>query len=149
MPPWLKKLLEKGSPTSKQTRITPDGRLARSTILENETDHLIPVIAKLCSADPSTSRVFLCSPRVRHICKLSREGGFCGYRNIQMLLSYIIKSKGVGSEIFPNGVPSILQLQELIEKAWDLGYNSPGRTETGGIKGTRKFIGTPEVSIEE
>lgn len=145
MPPWLKKLLEKGSPTSKQTRITPDGRLARSTILENETDHLIPVIAKLCSADPSTSRVFLCSPRVRHICKLSREGGFCGYRNIQMLLSYIIKSKGVGSEIFPNGVPSILQLQELIEKAWDLGYNSSGRTETGGIKGTRKFIGTPEA----
>jgi len=66
-----------------------------------------------------------------------------------MLLSYIIKSKGVGSEKFPNGVPSILQLQELIEKAWDLGHNSSGRTETGGIKGTRKFIGTPEVSIEE
>ena len=33
----------------------------------------------------------------------------------------------------------------MIEQAWDMGFNSSGRIETGGIKGTRKYIGTPEV----
>ena len=60
--------------------------------------------------------------------------------------SYITKSRTLGCEKFPQGVPSILELQDMIERAWDMGFNSTGRTETGGIKGTRKFIGTPEVS---
>jgi hypothetical protein len=42
-------------------------------------------------------------------------------------------------------LPTILQLQDIIERAWDMGYNTVGRTETGGIKGTRKYIGTCEV----
>ncbi|KAJ5693344.1 hypothetical protein N7462_002767 [Penicillium macrosclerotiorum] len=145
MPSWLRKMLEKGGRTTKQTHITNDGRLARHTKVENETDHLIPVLAKLCEQDPSVQRAFLCSPNVRHICKMSREGGFCGYRNIQMLVSYIVKSRSTGHDHFPEGVPSILGLQDRIEQAWDMGFNSTGRTETGGIKGTRKYIGTPEA----
>ncbi|KAJ5169127.1 uncharacterized protein N7482_004721 [Penicillium canariense] len=145
MPSWLKKMLEKGGRTSKQTQITSDGKLARHTTVENETDHLIPVIAKLCEQDKTVQRAFLCNPKVRHICKLSREGGFCGYRNIQMLVSYITKSRCLGHEQFPDGVPTILDLQDMIEQAWDMGFNSTGRTETGGIRGTRKFIGTPEA----
>jgi hypothetical protein len=147
MPTWLKKMLEKGGRTSKQTRITTDGKLSRHTSVENETENLIPVIAKLCEQDQSSQRVFLCSPKVRHVCKMPREGGFCGYRNIQMLVSWIVKARGPGCEHFREGVPSILELQDLIERAWDLGFNSSGRTETGGIRGTRKFIGTPEVGI--
>ncbi|KAJ5095149.1 hypothetical protein N7532_007440 [Penicillium argentinense] len=145
MPSWLRKMLEKGGRTSKQTQITADGRLARRTTVENETENLIPVIAKLCEQDPSSRRVFLCSSKVRHICKMPREGGFCGYRNIQMLVSYITKAKAIGHEHFPEGLPTILQLQDMIELAWDRGFNSSGRTETGGIRGTRKFIGTPEA----
>lgn len=146
MPSWLRKMLEKGSRTTKQTQITSDGKLARHTRAENETEQLIPVIAKLCEQDKSVQRAFLCSPKVRHVCKMPREGGFCGYRNIQMLVSYITKAKAPGHEHFPGGVPTIIELQDLIEQAWDMGFNSTGRTETGGIKGTRKFIGTPEVS---
>ncbi|KAJ5928001.1 hypothetical protein N7466_006957 [Penicillium verhagenii] len=144
MPSWLNKMLEKGGRTSKQTQITADGKLTRHTTVENETDHLIPVIAKLCEQDSSVQRAFLCSSKVRHICKMPREGGFCGYRNIQMLVSYLTKSQSPGHEHFPNGVPTILDLQDKIELAWDMGFNSAGRTETGGIRGTRKFIGTPE-----
>lgn len=51
----------------------------------------------------------------------------------------------VGFEHFEGTLPSIFRIQDLIEAAWDLGYNSNGRVETGGIKGTRKYIGTPEV----
>ncbi|PHH75930.1 hypothetical protein CDD83_4344 [Cordyceps sp. RAO-2017] len=36
-------------------------------------------------------------------------------------------------------------LFELIELAWDKGFNPHCRLETGGIRGTRKFIGTPEA----
>ncbi|KAJ5302632.1 hypothetical protein N7476_009431 [Penicillium atrosanguineum] len=145
MPSWLKKMLDKGGRTTKQTQITPDGKLARHTRVENETEHIIPVIAKLCEQDKSVQRAFLCSPKVRHVCKMPREGGFCGYRNIQMLVSYITKAQAPGHEKFPRGVPTILEIQDLIEQAWDMGFNSTGRTETGGIKGTRKFIGTPEA----
>jgi hypothetical protein len=78
---------------------------------------------------------------------MSREGGFCGYRNIQMLISYLKKSRSYGYEHFSEKGPTILDLQDMIESAWDMGFNSVGRTETGGIKDTRKFIGTPEVGF--
>ncbi|KAG5999292.1 hypothetical protein E4U54_001939, partial [Claviceps lovelessii] len=71
--------------------------------------------------------------------------GFCGYRNIQCLISYIISTRSSGCEIFGNDIPSVFQIQDLIERAWDMGFNSNGRLETGGIRGTRKYIGTPEA----
>ncbi|KXG52361.1 Peptidase C78, ubiquitin fold modifier-specific peptidase 1/ 2 [Penicillium griseofulvum] len=132
MPSWLKKMLESSD------------KLKRRETVENETDHLIPVLARLCEQDKSVQRAFFCSPKVRHICKMRREGGFCGYRNIQMMVSWLIKSRGFGHKHFPKE-PTILDLQDMIESAWDMGFNSSGRVETGGIKGTRKFIGTPEA----
>lgn len=140
-------MLEKGGNISKQTQITSDGKFTRRETVENETDHLIPVLARLCEQDKSVQRAFFCSPKVRHICKMRREGGFCGYRNIQMMVSWLKKSGGFGHEHFPNKGPTILELQDMIESAWDMGFNSSGRVETGGIKDTRKFIGTPEVSL--
>ncbi|KAL8944408.1 MAG: hypothetical protein Q9216_000459 [Gyalolechia sp. 2 TL-2023] len=76
---------------------------------------------------------------------MAKEGGFCGYRNIQMMLSFIQAAQSQGYEYFPGRVPSILDLQELIESAWDRGINAAGKIETGGIRGTRKYIGTPEA----
>ena len=51
-----------------------------------------------------------------------------------------------GSQSFNSKIPTIFQIQDYIETAWDQGINSQGRVETGGIKGTRKYIGTPEVT---
>ena len=76
-------------------------------------------------------------------------GGFCGYRNIQMLISHIVGTQGSGSQLFDNKIPTIFQIQDLIENAWDAGFNSQGKEETGGIKGTRKYIGTPEVRVTD
>ncbi|KAJ8120477.1 hypothetical protein ONZ43_g2823 [Nemania bipapillata] len=75
----------------------------------------------------------------------SAEGGFCGYRNIQMLSSYIVGADAEGAEKLGDRVPSIFRIQDYIEDAWDMGINASGRVETGGIKGTRKYIGTPEA----
>ncbi|EDN06499.1 DUF1671 domain-containing protein [Histoplasma capsulatum] len=76
---------------------------------------------------------------------MPKEGGFCGYRNIQMLVSHIQDTRADGYEQFPGRLPTILRLQDLIEQAWDLGFNSNAQIETGGIKETRKYIGTSEA----
>lgn len=64
-----------------------------------------------------------------------------------MQISFIQGARSAGHQYFPGRVPSILQLQELIEDAWDKGINDTGRIETGGIRGTRKYIGTPEARV--
>jgi hypothetical protein len=63
-----------------------------------------------------------------------------------MLSSYIIGVKSQGHGVLNNKIPTIFDIQDYIERAWDLGINSQGRIETGGIRGTRKYIGTPDVS---
>jgi hypothetical protein len=73
-------------------------------------------------------------------------GGFCGYRNIQMMASYIIASRHPGHTHFKKKIPSIFRIQDWVEKAWDEGINSHCRAETGGIRMTRKFIGTAEAA---
>ena len=64
-----------------------------------------------------------------------------------MLASYINGVRSQGYTIFRGKVPTIFAIQDYIEEAWDMGINSQSRIETGGIRGTRKYIGTPDVSI--
>jgi len=63
-----------------------------------------------------------------------------------MMSSYIVGARSQGHEELKDRIPSIFEIQEYIENAWDMGINVEGREETGGIKGTRKYIGTPDVS---
>jgi len=145
MPSWLYKQLEQGPPITWTNQIGRDGQLIRVEKIANETPGLIPVLGQLCAADKHVSKAWLCSTGVKHIYKMHREGGFCGYRNIQMQISWMQISQFAGHEHFPGGTPRIVRLQNLIEDAWDRGFNSNGRNETGGIIGTRKYIGTPEA----
>ncbi|KAL1842500.1 hypothetical protein VTJ49DRAFT_5106 [Mycothermus thermophilus] len=107
---------------------------------------IVDVVASLLEQSKQTEYAYVCHPSVQHISRLKYEGGFCGYRNIQMMCSYIIGSKSKGHDNFQNNtIPSIFDIQDWIETAWDNGINSESRIETGGIKGTRKYIGTPEA----
>ncbi|KAK4143773.1 peptidase family C78-domain-containing protein [Dichotomopilus funicola] len=125
MPDWLVALLKKSPPVVSQG--------------------VVSVIAMLLEQSPSTKYAYVCDPCVQHVSKFKREGGFCGYRNIQMLSSFIVETNFKGHEHFKDSIPSIFQIQEWIETAWDQGINPQGRLETGGIRGTRKYIGTPEA----
>jgi len=146
MPSWLIRLLEDGVKVTVSNKIGQDGQLMKVEIISNETPNLVPVLARLSRVDKRVARAFYCNPFTRHVAKLPNEGGFCGYRNIQMLVSYIRDAKAPGHEHFDGKrLPSILKLQDMIEDAWDHGYNSAGRVETGGIRMTRKYIGTPEA----
>ncbi|KAI0540957.1 peptidase family C78-domain-containing protein [Xylaria digitata] len=106
---------------------------------------IIQVLARLLEQNSSTEYAYLCHPAVQHISKLRGEGGFCGYRNIQMLSSYIVGARVEGAEVLGGKIPSIFRIQDYIENAWDMGINTSGRVETGGVRGTRKYIGTPEA----
>jgi hypothetical protein len=99
---------------------------------QNRLIGAVAALANLIRRDHSVKTAYLCDDETNQIYKLKGEGNhFCGYRNIQMMLSH---------EQY-----TIPKLQDMIELAWDQGYNSHGRVETGGIKGTRKHIGTSEV----
>ena len=145
MPTWLRRMLEEGAKVTITNQIGPNGTVTKVEAVANETPGLVPVLARLSELDDAVERAFYCSPEVRHIAKMQREGGFCGYRNIQMMISYIRDAKSDGHQHFHGRIPSILKLQDLIEQAWDMGFNSAGRIETGGVRLTRKYIGTPEA----
>lgn len=127
-------------PTSLRVKLETDNRT-----MKGRSERIIDVLSKLCDQDESVETAYLCHPAVQLISKSRKEGNLCGYRNIQMMISYITSSNVQDSQQFADGVPSVLRLQDLIEDAWDKGVNSEGRFETGGIRGTRKYIGTPEV----
>ena len=152
MPQWLIETLEAGGQPKIVQKLSKTGGLIRVRSIHNEVRGLIPIIGMLCELDPSVSQVWLCHPKVRHV---SKEGhvasGFCVYRNIQMLISYL---QALGMDVFSDGtlpqrVPTVIQLQKWIESAWDAGINSHAREETGGILYTRKYIGTSEVGFNE
>ncbi|KAL8734403.1 MAG: hypothetical protein Q9166_001601, partial [cf. Caloplaca sp. 2 TL-2023] len=149
MPTWLHRQLERGARVSLVNQISQGGQLVRLEVVANETRGVLPVLAQLCAQDKMLAKVYLCHSGVQHVFKMAKEGGFCGYRNIQMLnkVSFIQAARSQGHEYFPGRLPSVLDLQELIESAWDRGINTRGRVETGGILDTRKYIGTPETLL--
>lgn len=137
-------MLEEDAKVSTYNRIALDGSIARVEAANNETVDLVPVLARLSGQDDTVRHAFYCRPEIRHVAKLPREGGFCGYRNIQMIISYIRGARAPGHQHFVTP-PSILHLQDMIEHAWEKGFNRSGKIETGGIRLTRKYIGTPEA----
>lgn len=145
MPSSLVKLLSSDGKITTINRLGEGGRLKKVKVCVNQASGILPVLATLLGQEPHTDFAYLCHPAVKHVSKLKKEGGFCGYRNIQMLTSHIIGVESQGYEIFQGQIPTIFDIQEYIETAWDIGINSQGRIETGGIRGTRKYIGTPEA----
>lgn len=146
MPSWLVRLLnEKDGAIETVSQPDRDGKLRKRKICPNMTGGIIPVLEQLLEQDQSSEYSYLCDPATKHVSKLKREGGFCGYRNIQMMCSYIIGAQSEGHDALKDKIPTIFKIQDWIEKAWDMGINATGRIETGGIRGTRKYIGTPDV----
>jgi zinc finger-containing ubiquitin peptidase 1 len=101
---------------------------------QNKSTNVVPILASLLEEDPQVETAYLCDDETTQVYKLRGEGNhFCGYRNIQMMLL--------------QEQHSIPELQDMIERAWDKGCNPHSRIETGGIRDTRKHIGTSEVVL--
>lgn len=146
MPRDLYDKLKAGPRIIRQQTIGSDGRLKTTEHLEGYTPGLISKLAELSAADPSVEEAWFCHPSVQHIHNLKGQGGFCGYRNVQMQMSYIQLANVKAAGVLPKHAPTVIEMQDWIERAWDEGINDIGRAEVGVLKGTRKWIGTSEAS---
>lgn len=79
-----------------------------------------------------------CKPSTQLFNTTQRDRGWaCGYRNCQMLLS---------SLHILNSVPSVGELQRMLELAWQAGYDPDGATQLGHrVQNTRTWIGATEI----
>ncbi|KAI8981733.1 peptidase family C78-domain-containing protein [Mycotypha africana] len=93
-----------------------------------------------------TLSAYLCSPLTDHLSTGFMDLGWgCGYRNCQMLMSYLERKKVDGEPLLKN-VFDIHGIQLLIERAWKEGFDSLGAAQLDHhVFKTRKWIGTTEV----
>jgi zinc finger-containing ubiquitin peptidase 1 len=145
MPDDVRRTLINNAEPRYENRIGHDGRIYREGSIENETRGLVPVLADLCALDKTTTATYFCDPSVRHVVKIRCDGNFCGFWNIQMLLSYL-NARLANGKPQPRRLPNVLEIQDTIEQAWDNGICPYGRIETGGIRNTRKWIGGSEAA---
>ncbi|GAO52291.1 DUF1671-domain-containing protein [Saitoella complicata NRRL Y-17804] len=102
----------------------------------------VPVMEKykLWLADPSGCM---------HIGGENDDRGFgCGFRNAQMLLSYLAHTRPTDyvNAFGQKDLLSISEIQQKIERGWEMGIDWLGREQLQGkILGTRKWVGTTEV----
>ncbi|KAF9990317.1 hypothetical protein BGZ75_002631 [Mortierella antarctica] len=100
-----------------------------------------------------TRQAYLADPSVMlyQSDKTDRAWG-CGYRNLQMMLSYVV-NQGVtrqedrSSASSPTTtIPTINELQRQLEYAWQRGFDPPGAEQLRHkVEGTKKWIGTTEA----
>lgn len=124
-------------------------KVAALIVAESETSNILSGVIEnltaLLEGDDDVEVALLCTPKTRQIHRVEGEGNhFCGYRNMQILLSALPATTPDGQELLAKK-PTIPELQDAIEAAWNAGINAHGKVLTGGIKGTRKHVGTSEV----
>ncbi|CAB3977307.1 Hypothetical predicted protein [Paramuricea clavata] len=94
--------------------------------------------------------VRLCCPTDHFSSSYGDKSWGCGYRNLQMLLSALIKLehyKGAISKVCQN-IPSIPTIQQLIEDAWRHGYDQQGAAQLDHkLTKTKKWIGATEIAV--
>ncbi|KAJ7394257.1 hypothetical protein OS493_000059 [Desmophyllum pertusum] len=76
-------------------------------------------------------------------------GWGCGYRNLQMLFSALLRVDIYRPVMFSVGdkVPSIPRIQQFIESAWTSGFDRQGSEQLGcKLINTRKWIGATEIA---
>ncbi|KAI8365676.1 peptidase family C78-domain-containing protein [Choanephora cucurbitarum] len=93
-----------------------------------------------------TVSAYLCSPTTDHLSTGCMDLGWgCGYRNCQMLMSYLEQQEQDGEPILKH-VLDIHGIQLLIEQAWKEGFDTLGAAQLDHrVFKTRKWIGTTEV----
>ncbi|GAA5837453.1 hypothetical protein JCM3766R1_000447 [Sporobolomyces carnicolor] len=130
------------------------------------TRGLLPVIRDALSSSNRSSHgktlvAYLANDQVEHIgTKFGDWGWGCGYKNLQMILSsaihlpqYAALSRQLASLDGTDGsrtdevpIPTIPELQAIIESAWSQGFDPPGaRHFHHKLVGSKRWIGTTEV----
>ncbi|CAI9767768.1 unnamed protein product [Fraxinus pennsylvanica] len=114
-------------------------------------DGLMSLLAKCLELDSKNATSIL-SGYVDHFQSVESEdvGWGCGWRNIQMLSSHLLKQRQEAREVLYGGssfVPDIASLQRWLEIAWERGFDTLGSNDFDhNIYGRRNWIGTTECA---
>ncbi|ORX79517.1 DUF1671-domain-containing protein [Basidiobolus meristosporus CBS 931.73] len=117
---------------------TPKPKL--NTVLIDQLKTLIE-----SSAEEEESVVYFCHPATKHISYDKRDTSWgCGYHNLQMLLSCLLAMEEFDLNL--KSMPDVHQLQQLLEHAWEAGFDTEGAAQLGNhVVGTKTWIGATEV----
>ncbi|KAI8467703.1 MAG: peptidase family C78-domain-containing protein [Monoraphidium minutum] len=113
---------------------------------------VVPLLrAALISELRAHTSAYLCG-YAAHLSRAPMDSGWgCGYRNLQMLSSFLLARRPDVAAVLFGGcgwLPDIPSLQAWLEAAWADGFDPPGRAQLGGgVQGTPKWVGTPEVAV--
>ncbi|KAI8980382.1 peptidase family C78-domain-containing protein [Pilobolus umbonatus] len=131
-----------------RSRINADNELWNGLPELKEEYRMCGIIPRLESNfnNNETRSAYLCSPYTDHIpTDFSDLGWGCGYRNCQMLMTFLERQKEDGDYLLRQ-VLDISGLQLLLERAWKEGFDSLGAQQLKHhVFKTRKWIGTSEV----
>ncbi|KAF7724335.1 hypothetical protein EC973_001123 [Apophysomyces ossiformis] len=94
----------------------------------------------------NTASAYLCSPYTDYVTSGFVDIGWdCGYRNCQMLMTFLQRQQEAGDYILKH-VGDVSGLQQILEKAWEEGFDPEGAKQLKHhVYKTRKWIGTTEV----
>lgn len=92
----------------------------------------------------------LCHSSTKHCTVEYSDKGFgCGYRNCQMIFSSLLAKPNYRIHLKRQGidsVPSVKHIQEMIESAWLMGFDTMGAQQLDNkLINTRKWIGATEI----
>ncbi|XP_024136966.1 zinc finger-containing ubiquitin peptidase 1 isoform X2 [Oryzias melastigma] len=92
--------------------------------------------------------VWLCADTDHFGASTGDKGWGCGYRNFQMLLSSLHRTEPYASSLQEKAVPSIPQVQRMIEEAWKAGLDPQGASHFNQrLQGTRAWIGATDIYV--
>lgn len=114
-------------------------------------DGLMALLGKSLESDPENATSILCGYIDHFESRESEDVGWgCGWRNIQMLSSHLLKQRPEARDVLYGGcgfVPDIASLQRWLEIAWKLGFDAQGSSDFDGeIYGKKNWIGTTECA---
>lgn len=117
----------------------------------NVNDGLMALLRNCLELDSNNSTSIL-SGYVDHFQSIESEdvGWGCGWRNIQMLSSHLLKQRQEAREVLfgrSGFVPDIASLQRWLEVSWEKGFDALGSNDFDSeIYGKRNWIGTTECA---
>lgn len=153
---WMRSNLEEGLIERLEARMVELQERRKSTDGDVDDGSTVTknITAKVEGLGTSFRLIFV--TYVDHYGSSSKDFGWgCGYRNIQMLLSCLVKRGDYKERLqkFWEGkctdgdtIPSVARLQLFIEKAWSEGFDEIGAQQLGNsLVDTRKWIGATEA----
>ncbi|KAI5713056.1 hypothetical protein M8J75_013421 [Diaphorina citri] len=123
------------------------------------TKDIVDVIRTTCMQCSNVNQALTCSTVDHYASTYGDKGWGCGFRNIQMMLSALLRHTGYNDQLYRlwltsgnkvqpvrSTMPSISRIQAHIEWAWGQGFDTQGAEQLGlALVNTRKWIGATEL----